>query len=176
LTNFINYLLSHFSRNCQVYKKNSFFHFFLFLLSLLFLSLLFLLFSFLPSLTNREAKRAEDRAKLLLAPHGAPHLRPLLQPFLSPWRPTLVPPVSLFSFPLPPLSGELPMAGHGSSNSNHGRLPWRASHNLVFLRGMTKMDAYDLPLAISALNFIRNELYSLDFAGFHFSIKLRFDL
>jgi hypothetical protein len=33
-------------------------------------------------------------------------------------------------------------------------LPRRASHNLVFLRGMTKMDAHDLPLAIPILNFI----------------------
>jgi hypothetical protein len=30
--------------------------------------------------------------------------------------------------------------------------PWRASHKLVFLRGMIKTDAYDLPLAISTLN------------------------
>jgi hypothetical protein len=33
-------------------------------------------------------------------------------------------------------------------------LPWRASHKLIFLRGMTKTDAYNLPLAIPTLNFI----------------------
>jgi hypothetical protein len=42
--------------------------------------------------------------------------------------------------------------------SGHGRLPWGASDKLVFLRGMTKTDAYDLTLAILTLNFIRNEL------------------
>jgi hypothetical protein len=36
--------------------------------------------------------------------------------------------------------------------------PWRASHKLIFLHGMTKTDAYDLPLAILTLNFIRHEL------------------
>jgi hypothetical protein len=34
----------------------------------------------------------------------------------------------------------------------------RASHKLIFLHGMVKMDAYDLPLAIPTLNFIRNKL------------------
>jgi hypothetical protein len=33
--------------------------------------------------------------------------------------------------------------------------PWRASHKLVFLRGINKTDAYDLPLAIPILNFTR---------------------
>jgi hypothetical protein len=42
--------------------------------------------------------------------------------------------------------------------SGHVRLPWRASHKLIFLRGMTKMDAHDLPLVILTLNFIRNKL------------------
>jgi hypothetical protein len=37
-------------------------------------------------------------------------------------------------------------------------LPWRASTKLVFLHAMTKTGAHDLPLAIPALNFIRNEL------------------
>jgi hypothetical protein len=42
--------------------------------------------------------------------------------------------------------------------SGHGRLSWGASHKLVFLHEMIKTDAYDLPLAIFILNFIRNEL------------------
>jgi hypothetical protein len=37
-------------------------------------------------------------------------------------------------------------------------LLWRASHKLIFHRGMIKMDAYDLPLVIPTLNFIRNEI------------------
>jgi hypothetical protein len=41
--------------------------------------------------------------------------------------------------------------------------PWLPSHGelypkLIFLRGTTKTDAHDLPLAILALNFIQNEL------------------
>jgi hypothetical protein len=56
--------------------------------------------------------------------------------------------------PLLPLSGELPW----SFKSGHVRLPWRASHKLIFLREMAKTDAYELPLAIPTLNFIQNEL------------------
>jgi hypothetical protein len=59
-----------------------------------------------------------------------------------------------FSFPSPMSSHELPW----SFKSGHSRLPWEASHKLVFLCGMTKTDVYDLPLAILILNFIRNEL------------------
>jgi hypothetical protein len=50
------------------------------------------------------------------------------------------------------------MAAFHVLKSGHGRLPCRASHMLIFLRGMTKTDAHDLPLAIPALNFIQNEL------------------
>jgi hypothetical protein len=105
------------------------------------------------------------------------HRAPPQQPSL--WHPscTLAAPPSPSSpspsFPSPVSS---PMGSHGSSNSGHGRLPWRASHKLIFLHGMTKMDAHDLPLAIPALNFIRNKLKSPDFARFCFSIKLIFYL
>jgi hypothetical protein len=66
--------------------------------------------------------------------------------------------------PAPPPSPSFPspVSSHGclpwSFNYGHGRLPWRASHKLIFLHGMIKMDAHDLPLAIHTLNFIRNEL------------------
>jgi hypothetical protein len=51
-----------------------------------------------------------------------------------------------------------PMAGHGARTLAMAALPWRASHKLIFLRGMTKTDAYDLPLVIHTLNFMRNKL------------------
>jgi hypothetical protein len=50
-------------------------------------------------------------------------------------------------------SHELPW----SFNSGHA-LPWGVSHKLVFLCRVIKTDAYDLPLAITTLNFIRNDL------------------
>jgi hypothetical protein len=62
------------------------------------------------------------------------------------------------SFPLFPLSGELPMVGYGALTPAMAALSWRVSHNLIFLRGMIKTDAHDLSLAIPALNFIRSEL------------------
>jgi hypothetical protein len=65
-----------------------------------------------------------------------------------PWRPSCSPPS-----PQATTSAVLPLP-----KSGHGRLPWRVSHKFIFLRGMTKMNAYDLPLAILTLNFIRNEL------------------
>jgi hypothetical protein len=51
-----------------------------------------------------------------------------------------------------------PMAGHGAPTPTMAVLPRRALTKVVFLRGTTKTDAHDLPLAIPALNFIRNKL------------------
>jgi hypothetical protein len=65
---------------------------------------------------------------------------------------------------VPPSPPPLPLrrAPHGASHEAPtpamATLPWRASHKLIFLCGMTKTDAYELPLAIPTLNFIRNEL------------------
>jgi hypothetical protein len=69
----------------------------------------------------------------------------------------MAPHLSLSLSHLPFLSVELPTASQGASTLAMGVLPWRASHKLIFPRGMTKTDAHDLPLAIPALNFIRNE-------------------
>jgi hypothetical protein len=119
-----------------------FFPFFFFSsLFLLFFSPLFLLL--LPHaqqrLTNRENSQLTNRSS---APPAA--LPPRSHPCCSP------PPSSSFISPT-----SLPCR---SSNSGHGRLTWGDSHKLVFLRRMIKTNAYDLPLAIPILNFIRNEL------------------
>jgi hypothetical protein len=50
------------------------------------------------------------------------------------------------------------MADHGAPTPAMAALPWIALTMDVFLHGMTKTDADDLSLAISTLNFIRNEL------------------
>jgi hypothetical protein len=68
-----------------------------------------------------------------------------------------MPPLPL-PFLLSSLSGELPRGRSWSSKYVHGRLPWRALTKVVFLHGMTKTDAHNLPLVIPALNFIQNEL------------------
>jgi hypothetical protein len=86
----------------------------------------------------------------IVAPPMAPQLRPKPRPLSSFPFP--------FPFPLLPLSDELSMASHGAPTPAMAALPWRASHKLGFLSGMTKTDAYDLPLAILTLNFIQNEL------------------
>jgi hypothetical protein len=71
--------------------------------------------------------------------------------------PCATPPLPL---PLPP---PLPLrqaphgASHGALTPAMAALTWRASTKLIFLRGITKMDAHDLHLAILALNLIRNE-------------------
>jgi hypothetical protein len=99
-----------------------------------------------------EQRGAATPWPLYQRPHGAP--------------PTLPPsccrdPCPLrfpFSFPLSSLSGELSHGRLWSSKSGHGRLLWRALIKTVFLRGMTKTDAHDLPLAIPVLNFIQNEI------------------
>jgi hypothetical protein len=73
---------------------------------------------------------------------GSPRAPLLLSPFLP---------------PLSPL-GRAPYGRPWISNSSMAARPWRALTKAVFLCGMTKMDAHDLPLAIHIHNFIRNEL------------------
>jgi hypothetical protein len=63
------------------------------------------------------------------------------------------------------------MTSLGAPTPAMAALPWRALTKDVFIHGMIKMD---LPLPIPAHNFIRNELYSLDFAGFRFQLNSDF--
>jgi hypothetical protein len=127
-TNLINCLLFF---SLKIFKFEIFSIFFLFsflfLPFLLLLSFLLLFFSLTisSSLTYRTLSRTSRGAATELL-HSSP-----------PWRPSCtlpMPPLSLslslYPFPLLPLSGD-------------SRLPWRASHKLVFLCGMTKTDAHD---------------------------------
>jgi hypothetical protein len=78
-------------------------------------------------------------------------MAPQLHPKPRPPLPLLLPP------PLP-----LQRAPHGVSHEAPtpvmAALLWRASHKLIFLCGMTKIDAYNLPLVISSLDFVGSEL------------------
>jgi hypothetical protein len=99
--------------------------------------------------TNRAAEHSAQR-QLPPWPEAQPHVAPLQHPLGRPPLPLLLPPPS-----------SLPQACNATINgaptpamaASHG-----VSHKLIFLCGMTKMDAYDLPLAIPTLNCIRNEL------------------
>jgi hypothetical protein len=84
-----------------------------------------------------------------------PHVDPLL-PSLQASQLRLPCPTPLFL--LPSLSGKLPMSGHGALTSAMTALSWRVLIKAIFLRGITKTDAHELPLAILSLNFIRNQL------------------
>jgi hypothetical protein len=41
---------------------------------------------------------------------------------------------------------------------SHGCLRWKASTKPDFLKGITKMDSHDLPLALPGLSFTQNQL------------------
>jgi hypothetical protein len=150
LTNFTRYLL--FLSEIFKFEKNflSFFLIFSFFFLFSFFSLLFSSPSscFLPHAQQGTTYRAA--AQRLLAPAR--------RPLAAPWRAPKLPHSFTLFFLLSPLSKEHTHGRPWSFNSGHGRLPWRASHKLVFLRGMTKTDVNDLPLAIPTLNFMRNEL------------------
>jgi hypothetical protein len=87
---------------------------------------------------TQQTEATEQRARMHRAARVNGRLPSPMQ--LPPCRPQAVPSLPSL-FPSFPLSGELPMM-----------------LKLIFLRGMIKMDAHDLPLAIPAFNFIRNEI------------------
>jgi hypothetical protein len=138
----------------QKFSALDFFSYFLFSFSffLSFLIFLFSLFSSLLPYTGSISTKQRTTSNLTESP-------PPCSP--SPWCPSLPssslqPRLQLLSPPLPPLF-PLWRASHGqpwSSKSGHGRLPWRSLTKLIFLCGMAKTDAYNLPLAIPTLNFI----------------------
>jgi hypothetical protein len=117
LTNFINCLLF---VSPKIFKFGNF-AFFSFFSS--FLSLPFLFFSlsscFLLTYSREHVQHTPNREQASSSSSEAASLAPLLQPSLSPCRPKPCP----LSSPLLPLSSELPMAPHGSSNSGHGCPP-----------------------------------------------------
>jgi hypothetical protein len=140
----------------KIFKLGKFSYFFTFL----FLPFLFFSFFSSPSCYFLLHTRTEH-SKQTAQQHGrsshGPSPAPLLQPSLSPSRTPSSPPAPLLS-PLSPLSRACHTTINGTSTPAMASLPWRVSHKLIFLRGMTKMDAHDLPLAITTLIFIRNEL------------------
>jgi hypothetical protein len=76
--------------------------------------------------------------------HGAPppHAAPSCTPSPPPPSPSSPSPLSS------------PWPSHGAPTPDRAALPWRATQ-LIFLHGITKTDAYDIPLVIPTLNFIR---------------------
>jgi hypothetical protein len=153
----------------QVWKIFHFFILFSFFLSfLLFPSLLFPSYSHRSYRSPMEKVPTNNTSSMTEPP--SPSRSPMRLPPPHCQQPT--PPACLL--PLLSLSDELPMAGHGVPTPAMAALPRRAPTKTIFLHGMTKMDAHDLPLAISSLNFIQNQLYSLNFVGFCFLSKLRF--
>jgi hypothetical protein len=101
--------------------------------------------SFLPSRTTSSHEQGDNTEQ----PGPSP---PPTAPLAPPSRTHLSPSPSL------PSPASSPMIGHGAPTSAMAALPWRALTKVVFLRGATKTDAHDLPLAITALNFNQNEL------------------
>jgi hypothetical protein len=139
----------------KIFKFGKFSIFFLsFPFLFFFFSLSFLLFSFLSLLFPSRTEQRSLTHRSLQATNSTEDSRTgALQP--SPCSPPSMgaPPAAPRRPRLPLLPSSFP-SPVTSSNSGHGRLPWRALHKLIFLHGMIKMDAYDLPLAIPTLNFI----------------------